>query len=684
MKTVKANLLRDVVTVYDQNKTTIQGRAFVKTVDGGSAVGPSLNKFVDPFTDSTTSFVPALSYLSPNGRMFHINAEAGGIASITCHTMDFATGQVTYRGLIRMQLPDNATTTHTYRGLKAVDEGVTGWRIFVVTTGSVAINGGVFCVNNVDLADFGIAPGTLFPFATGLNQKATYFLQDPAAIGAGQLNIASGGITIDRPNNRAYVHNGVAATHQYYVYSTSTSLDCPLSAGAIDQATERITINAHGYNNNDPIFLTNLVGGAGLTNNTQYFVRNPTANDFQLSTTSGGTVINITTNGTADFCRAFGTTGSAWVHKTGNLPALAGTLVISDSEDYAVPGHTTNAGQPCIFFCTSTNLYLGRISELTSGATAWPSLVTSNILGAPNQIVTPALSIATWSNVLDRAVYLTQSNILIMKQVVNNQIDKIFGGSNNKFREGFTSEVVELGLISAIALDIEDGWCILTSLSTTTGQRGTILTDLRSDELFDHSYIVTPVLSTPDAQYKFLASTDKLFEFTGGLRVQYRTSGFGSISGGWVDIPFAEDISGVSSGDQVQFKILFDTLGLDTCIPAQLTEFFLGYESLFAVSDNWEVSRDLSSNLTPSRVAFRLKQAYGTSVPQLFFRAYDLSSNLLTTANTVANAGNFEYSTDNGVSWLPLGTIPNTVGTLIRFTFTTPPGVDIRPSLLEE
>jgi len=32
---------------------------------------------------------------------------------------------------------------------------------------------------------------------------------------------------------------------------------------------------------------------------------------------------------------------------------------------------------------------------------------------------------------------------------------------------------------------------------------------------------------------------------------------------------------------------------------------------------------------------------------------------------------------------LPLGTIPNVVGTLLRYTFTSPPGVDIRPGLKE-
>lgn len=682
MKSIKANLLQNVVNVYDQTKTTIQGRVASKVIDGDTALGPPLNKFIDVVADTSGLVTPVLSYVSLNGRIFSVGSENAGVCFISCHSFNTTTGVASYIGCIRVSIPDVAASTHALRSLKVIDNGTTGWRIFLTTTASVTINGGLFCANNVDLADFLPVGSTLFPYATGLNQKATYFLQDPAAIGVGQLNIAAVGSMVDPFNNRIYVHNGVSATHQYYVYDTSANLNCPLTVGVtIDSATDFLTHTAHGFLNNDPVFITNLSGGAGLTNNTVYFVRNVTANTYQLSTTSGGAVVNITTNGTVDVCRAFGTTGSAWVHKTGNLPALTGTLINVDSEDYALPQHTSNSGQPCVFLSTTTNLYLGRISELTSGATTWPSLVTSNILGASNQITGPTVIQSTWSNVLDRAVFITNANILIMKQVVNNSIDKVFAGINNTYRELTTSNVVPLGWVTATALDIEDGWVLVTG--GIVGQRGNFLCDLRSNEQFDYSYIVTPVLSTPDSILKYITTTDKLFEFTGNLRVQYRTSGFGSITGGWIDIPFSEDITSFASGDQIQFKILFDTLDLDTCIHSQLTEFFVAIESLFEISDNWEVSRELSSNQTPSRVSFRLKEAYATSVPTLYFRAYDLSSSLLNTSDTISNASNFEYSTDNGVSWNPLGTIPNTVGTILRFTFTTPPGVDIRPSLKE-
>jgi len=230
-------------------------------------------------------------------------------------------------------------------------------------------------------------------------------------------------------------------------------------------------------------------------------------------------------------------------------------------------------------------------------------------------------------------------------------------------------------------MDAEQGWLGITTL--TAGQRGVILADIRSDTLFDYSYIVTKVLDTPQAVYKFITTVDALYDFTGSLDVYYRTSGFGSISGGWTSLPFAELLESFATGNQVQFKIAFATLGLDTSIPAQLCEFFLGFESLTDNSKNWELSVDDSDNGNPSRTAFRLKLAYSSTVPDLRYTAYDMSDVLLVDHNTSANAARFEYSTNSGVSWNSLGTIPNTVGTLVRYTFATPPGVDIRPSLKE-
>lgn len=278
-------------------------------------------------------------------------------------------------------------------------------------------------------------------------------------------------------------------------------------------------------------------------------------------------------------------------------------------------------------------MYLGKLSELTVGAVTWPSLITVNLLGTVNQIVLPAPTYMAWSNVLDRAVWTT-GLVFVMKQFVNNSIESIFGGTNNRYFEALVgNEAVEFQPAAAIvSLDMEQGWISIANV--TAGQRGIMLADLRSEAHFDYSYLVTKVLDTPQAVYKFITTIDALYDYTGSLAVYYRTSGFGSIGGGWIDCPFAEDLTSLASAAQVQFKITFTTLGLDTSIPAQLCDFFLGYESNVDNSDNWELSVDDSDNGNPSRTAFRLKSVYPSSVPALRYLAYDMTDVLLVDHNT--------------------------------------------------
>ncbi len=682
MRSLYFDLLADVVSSYDQTKTTVQGRCQTKTIDGDTAIGPPLNRFIDVQTDAAMTIATNGSTFSANSRIFTFSAETAGLAQIALHTVNQTTGATTYVGKIQFALPDTAATTHTYRGIYVIDSGTTGWKIFVATTGSVAINGGLFLINNVDLADFVPIGFPTIGFANANNQKAVYDLQDPANIGVGQLLTVPNGLVVDVANNRAYVHNGTSATHQYYVYDTSATPTYTVAAVTIDAGTDIVTDAGHTFVDNTPVVFTSLTGGAGLTAGTVYFVRNSIlGTSYQLSTTSGGAAINITTNGTGNIGRAFGTTGALFVHKTGNLPALSGTLLTTGSEDYAFPGHTTNSGFACAHFATTSNLYLGRLSELTSGATTWPSLITVNLLGTSNQITAPTALYAVWSNTLDKAIYVTATSIFVMKSFTNNVIDRIFGGTNNRYLEGVVTDVVELQSLGPVSLNASGGW--LSFAGVAIGRRGVFIADLRSDSLFDYSYVVTKVVSTSADKYRFITSLDKLFEYTGSLDCYYRTSGFGTVGGGWISIPFAEDLNTIATGSQIQFKIGFATLGLDTSIPAQLCEFILGFDALNDSSDYWEYSQDDSSSGNPTDIVFRLKKTFPSAVPTLRFFASDLTDVTVTDHNSVTHSARFSYSTDSGATYNPLGTIPNSVGTLVRYRYATPPGVDIRPSLKE-
>lgn len=692
MKLISADLLGDVVSSYDQTKTTIQGRVFQKTIGGLDVLGPPLSKFIDVFTDSAEN--PSQVYCTDNGRLFSLGAIVNGgtydTMPIVLHTFDFATGTYNYQGKIIVQLPNIAAQVHTIRAFKAVDTGTTGWKLFIGTTSTVAVSGGLFVVNNIDLADFVQVGFPTIPMATSSNAKAVYLLQDPANIGVGQLNINIAGAVLSNSLNRIFVHNGVAATHQYFVYSTNTAPTYATASVSVSVGSPGIVSDAgHTYLSNDMVIFTAGTLPTGLTLNTVYFVRNPVAGvSYQLSATSGGASINTTGSPSvgAVIGRAWGTTGSNWVHKTGNLPALAGTLLANDSEDLAIPvaapvnGGTLN-GNECAFLATTTNLYLGLLSELTPGATSWPSITTSNILGTPNEITAPTATFASWSSILDAGTYTTNTSKFITKQVVNNIIQSNTGELNNQYYETFNPETVNLGLVTVTGMDNANGWLFVSG--GTTGQRGVIAVDFRSDTSYDYSYIVTKVFTDSFSALKAITSFEKLFYLTGNIHVQYRISGFGSISGGWTDLTSYEELN-VSIPSQIQFKILFNIQSEGSSTPAQVNELLFSVMDDSEISSYWEYSDDFSDNNVPSRTAFRLKQVYPLAIPTLYYRARDLSNALLITNDTVTNAANFEYSTDSGLTWLPLGTIPNVVGTLLRYSFTSPPGVDVRPSIREE
>lgn len=79
------------------------------------------------------------------------------------------------------------------------------------------------------------------------------------------------------------------ASPQDYEFTAQT-----LVTGATGQnAGDTITKNTHGLENLDRITIIDSTGGTGLTEGVAYYVRNKTANTFQVSVTSGGAIVAI-------------------------------------------------------------------------------------------------------------------------------------------------------------------------------------------------------------------------------------------------------------------------------------------------------------------------------------------------------------------------------------------------------
>lgn len=777
MKLLDAKLLESVGTTYDQTRTTLAGRVTQRTIDSKPVLGPSPTRFLDVFSDTAGAFTPTTTmFATDSGRLFMIGAIASGALPVVLYEINQTTGVHQYVGRINIAVPSSPAIVHTIRSIKALDSGTTGWKIYIVATGTVLIGGsGVLLANNINRSDFSqVSPPTI-PFATGNNQKAVYQLGRLPSLNSRSMTITLGtpvkfnfaghgfsnndqvyftsqvgsawttstfaantkyfvrnasandfelsatfngpsisaaagptsvvmqplnqeidafGAIIDVAANRLYTHVGSATNPQYFVRDTSVAPTYSTQSATITVASPaKIQIVGHGLTENEPVQFLSGVMPTGFALNTTYFVRNVMANDFEISATAGGASINNTSViGTGELGKAFGYTNAQWLHQTSILPAIAGTLLAStDVDAIATP---TNAplngsllnGQKCAFFATSSNLYLGRLDELTAGATTWPSLTTSNMLGLPSQIVAPVVVTASWSDALDSAIVLigsaaTNAFRFMLKKVENNKLTALFGDYCMEFYETTTKEAYELRPSSPyLNFTNNSGWVF--ALSSATGQRGVFASDVRSDSLFDHSYIVSKVATLPDSAVLKAVDVEKELIKTGGeVKVEYRLSGFGSISGGWVELDPDQELA-IPAGSQIQFKLSFKSHTFDRTSHVQVSNLLIGYDAPEELSDNWEYSYDDSSAGSPTRIGFRLKQAYATSVPStLKFQASDLSGTILVSNTITSNPSNFQYSTDDGTTWLSLGTIPNTVGTLVRYTFTSPPGTDIRPSL---
>lgn len=91
-----------------------------------------------------------------------------------------------------------------------------------------------------------------------------------------------------------------------------------------DSGTDTCTSAGHGLNDDDVVYVRNSGGGlpGGLTADTKYFVINSDPNTFQLSLTSGGAAINITSNGT----------GTQNFYSTFTVPDLRGRFPLGQDD----------------------------------------------------------------------------------------------------------------------------------------------------------------------------------------------------------------------------------------------------------------------------------------------------------------------------------------------------------------
>jgi hypothetical protein len=248
---------------------------------------------------------------------------------------------------------------------------------------------------------------------------------------------------------------------------------------------------------------------------------------------------------------------------------------------------------------------------------------------------------------------------------------------------------------AAGTISTRNGWLFI-SQPTQVGQRGVIAYCVSSDALYGYDGIISPVtelpagslvnhinairqivpITGPISYWVRSASSPTSSVFDSGVLPKGIPSTSGTISNGWTAVVNSVDIGSYVTGRYVQICVTFQVSGRAARSPAQIQDLTLGITFPGETSDKWAPSVDNSSQSgdSPMYVAWRLQSSYAASVPTLYVRGYDDAGALVASFNTVTDASAFSFTTNNGVTWSPLGTIPNTpLTTELRVLVATPP-----------
>ena len=781
MKLTRARLQDNVVSIYDKTKTTTSDSIVQKTLpapyDSTTVVGSPFPKFIDLQTDTTPGGVVLAGMMAKtnNGRLFVLqSAPATGLANfIALYNHNSVTGVYNYVGKIAFAI---TAATVVPRFIKVDDSDTSNIKIFFGHTSTVVTTGGVLMINKVQLAHFAPSGGVVYYAAQSNDAAAVYNIQLPNEIGGASLLTTvtggtcpkMGGSTNPLINTKLYVHNGFSASHQMYCFDYAAApqyASMGVSTATASNTTgvsTTFTVAGNTLAVNDTVIITSNAP-TGYLNTTPSAIQNVyfvvltnfvSGSTFSLSGTLGGAIVSASTAvSNTTFGRAFGRCVNLGVGKTPNATSLgAGTLLLTNSEGYAVPTELVNVGSECIFMATSTNFHLVKISDffstqtgttnatinvtgladtstlaigqtvfgagipalttiasivsptaitlslaattsttqtLTIGNGVWTSLQTVNVTGTGIDYVVPTPLSAYYSNSLGRVVYLAAGSLFLIKRFLNSQIESLFGGTSPSYMEA-QNHLVDAPKLAAITqIENGDGWIFMAS-SATVGQRGIIAFQLGASYEFDKSYIISPVINTPFGQtLRSLSTQEQAFNLTSGSVIYYRTAStladsmFNTASGSWTQWDSGNN-SSVVLNNFTQFKIastLLSVSGEDAAvsIPIQLVDLMIGTDLVTNISDNWDYSHNDSDSAIPTKIGFSLLTPYTSgTVPRMKLTVKDIGGVTIGTFDTVTHIANFTYSTDGGLTRPPLGTIPNNVDTRVQFTFTTPPGVDVR------
>ncbi len=247
---------------------------------------------------------------------------------------------------------------------------------------------------------------------------------------------------------------------------------------------------------------------------------------------------------------------------------------------------------------------------------------------------------------------------------------------------------------AVVTLWTEDGWMFAIPSVITSGQNWLYIFPFGADAYYESTSrqaVITPKLATPNAtrlHHVYLDHMEYAGDYGLGFPVEsyklwYRTTGIDDNSGSWNQVGVGADLDAVSPGSYIQFKIAFDILG-EICVPTRIYSIVCVYED--ASQDSHYQPSLTYSSAANRQFAWRQVSSWGSNIPDLQIRLYNAATDFLVLDDTITGSasGDWEYSSNSGVTWAAWNSSADSIGNYIRYTADTlPNNITVRALLTE-
>jgi hypothetical protein len=616
------------------------------------------------------------------------NATAATTRRLGMYRYDRITGTLTYDGFITVTFP-GTLEAKTIRSLRMSYEKI--------TNGTVAVSGTAVTGTSTTFSANKACVGNRIGFGSTDPSLITQWYEI-SAVGSDTgitLTTSAGSIAAGTPyvieDLRAYIICTSVTTSNgglYVVKGLKKELFAP-AGGAVPAATTVDRIRAC-YFLKDAATGTALVSfGGGFQEKTSQ-----TNRIFWLLDTLANPVL-FKFNVYADLTLTAGAATNAFLFKTGGGGVLVGAPSQNNNGRIANTSHGPGSGSDCIYLTTATRIYRTKaVDSIVASETGW--LIDNMTEVPPGGIntfaATGVMNSIEYSGFIDKFLVMSSGvagarSYLTQYRTDGGQMDRVLFVDHKQVDQGIADSgitPVPSQLASPFSSWIEDGMLYAVRIGTTAALNHIYAIPLGCDWEWvgtTNSRIVTPRIATPNAKQYLAAFTSEDMVIgldTGknfGVRpeahkIKYRTTGISDNSGTWQTIDNSGDISGVAGASHIQFS--FEFRMADHLVPARILNVAVMYEDS-NMSDYWQGSSNIGTDLVNKRFGFRHAVAYGSTVPRLQIELFNAETGAsLGSDDSVTKAWTWEKSINNGGAWTTYNNIDRSnENTYVRVTPTS-------------